>query len=158
MKNSLRRLCVVTAAAVMASVAAVALSQEPPKPTPEQAIKYRQSVYKVILWNFGPMSAVAQGKASYDAKAFEHQAGRVATMAPMLIEGYPHGSHTGATTRAKPEIWQNYAEFKELMTAMVGKASALAEVAKEGDEDKSKAAFRELAGACRACHDKYRND
>ena len=158
MKNSLRRLRVLGTAAVIAVIATVALAQELPRPSAEQAIKYRQSVYKVILWNFGPMSAAAQDKADYDAKAFEHQAARVATMAPMLIEGYPHGSHTGATTRAKGEIWQNYAEFKQLMTAMVDKASALAEVAKEGNEDKSKAAFRELAAACRACHDKYRND
>lgn len=158
MNNALRRLSVVAAAAAMAGIATVALSQEPPKPTAEQAIKYRQSVYKVILWNFGPMAAAMQDKADYDAQRFERQAARVAIMAPMLLEGYPHGSHTGATTRAKPEIWQNHAEFQQLMTAMVEKASALAEVAKEGNEDKSKAAFGELGGACRACHDKYRND
>ena len=127
-------------------------------PTAEQAIKYRQGVYKAILWNFGPMAAVVQGKAPYDAQEFTRRAERVAQLAPMLIEGYPPGSDTGATTRAKPAIWQNMAEFRELMSTMEGKASDLAAAARTGDEAKAKAAFGQLGSACKACHDKYRGD
>jgi len=133
-------------------------AQGAPAATAEQAIKYRQSVYKVILWNFGPMAAVVQGKAPYEAKEFERRAARVAEMAPMLIEGYPAGSATGATTRAKAEIWQNMDDFKQLMTAMENKATALATAAKSGDQAKSVAAFKDLGGSCKACHDKYRSD
>lgn len=135
-----------------------ALSQNAPSPTPEQAIKYRQSVYKVILWNFGPLGAVAQGKAPYEPEEFAHRAARVAQMAPMLLEGYPAGSDTGAVTRAKPEIWSNMDDFSQLMKNMVGKAAELADIAKEGDEAKSKAAVGQLGAACKACHDKYRTD
>ena len=149
--------CLVAIAAAIAFTP-LARSQNAPPSSAEQAIKYRQSVYKVILWNFGPMAAVAQGKAPYDAEEFARHAERVAQMAPMLLEGYPEGSATGATTRAKPEIWSNVPEFRQLMTAMEGKAAALAAVAKGGDEEKAKAAFVELGGACKACHTKFRSD
>lgn len=150
------------ASAVLATgaigLASDARSQNAPSPTPEQAIKYRQGVYKVILWNFGLLGAVAQGKAAYDPDEFAKRAARVAQMAPMLIEGYPPGSDTGAVTRAKPEIWENMEEFRELMGNMVGKAADLAAVAQTRDEAESRAAVGELGAACKACHDKYRKD
>jgi cytochrome c556 len=124
----------------------------------EQTIKYRQSVYKVILWNFGPVAGMAQGKVPYDAAEFARRAERVATMAPMLSEGYPDGSATGATTRARPEIWENKEQFNQLMSNMQGKAATLATVAQDGDFERSKGAFLELADACKACHEKFRTD
>ena len=150
---------VLMAMALLAGLTA-ALAQEKPPSKAEQAIKYRQSVYKVILWNFGPVAAMAQGKIPYDAAEFARRAERVATMAPMLLEGYPEGtaSEPGIKTRARPEIWENKAEFEKLMHDMENKTAALATVAKEGDFDKSKAAFGDAAGACKACHEKFRTD
>jgi cytochrome c556 len=147
------------AIALLAGLTA-ALAQEKPPSKAEQAIKYRQSVYKVILWNFGPVAGMAQGKIPYDAAEFARRAERVATMAPMLLEGYPEGtaSEPGIKTRARPEIWENKAEFEKLMHDMENKTAALATVAREGDFDKSKAAFGDAAGACKACHEKFRTD
>jgi len=148
-------------AVVLVALAGVVLhaqAQEKPPSKAEQAIKYRQSVYKVILWNFGPVAGMAQGKIPYDAADFARRAERVATMAPMLLEGYPAGSATGTTTRAHPEIWEHMDEFTELMKAMEGKAATFATIAKDGDFEKSRAAFVELADACKACHEKYRTD
>ena len=101
---------------------------------------------------------MVQGKLPYDAAEFGKQAERVATMAPMLLEGYPPDSATGAPTRAKPEIWQNFDEFTTLMHNMENKAAALASTAQEGSLEKSRTAFGELADACKACHDKYRSE
>jgi cytochrome c556 len=147
------------AMALLAGLTA-ALAQEKPPSKAEQAIKYRQSVYKVILWNFGPVAAMAQGKIPYDAAEFARRAERVATMAPMLLGGYPEGtaSEPGIKTRARPEIWENKAEFEKLMHDMENKTAALATVAREGDFDKSKAAFGDAAAACKACHEKFRTD
>jgi cytochrome c556 len=157
--SSMRRamLAITSAATIGFAVFSLAgIAQERPQTKEEQAIKYRQSVYKVILWNFGPMAGMAQGKVPYDATDFAKRAQRVATMAPMLLEGYPPGSGTGAPTRAKSEIWDNFDEFSKLMHAMEDKAAALADVAKEGNLEKSRAAVGELGDACKACHDKYR--
>jgi cytochrome c556 len=153
------RVRVLMAIALLAGLTA-ALAQEKAPSKAEQAIKYRQSVYKVILWNFGPVAGMAQGKIPYDAAEFARRAERVATMAPMLLEGYPEGtaSEPGIKTRARPEIWENKAEFEKLMHDMENKTAALATVAREGDFDKSKAAFGDAAGACKACHEKFRTD
>lgn len=142
----------------LAGVVLRAQGQDKPPSKAEQAIKYRQSVYKVILWNFGPAAGMAQGKSPYDAADFARRAERVATMAPMLLEGYPAGSAIGTTTRARPEIWEHMDEFTKLMRDMEGKAAAFATIAKDGDFEKSRAAFVELADACKACHEKYRTD
>lgn len=141
---------------VAALCASAAVAQQPTKA--EQAIKYRQSVYQVILWNLAPMGAAVQGKAPYDKEAFAKQAARVAAMAPMLAEGYPKDSFVAGKTRAKQEIWANWAEFEKLMQNLETKSAAFADVAKGGDLAKIKPAFGELTQTCKACHDKFRSE
>jgi cytochrome c556 len=144
--------CAVAVAGSLA-VAGTAVAQQ----KPEQLIKYRQSVYQVLVWNFGPMGAAVQGKIPYDKDAFAKQAARVATMAPMAAEGFAVES-VAANSHAKPEIWANKAEFDRLMQSMVTKTAALAETAKSGDLAKIKPAFGEAAQSCKACHDKFKKD
>ena len=57
----------------------------------ERAIEYRMAVMQVTGWNFGPMKGAVTGKVPYDKDAFALHAQRVATMAPMLPEGFPAG-------------------------------------------------------------------
>ena len=51
-------------------VFAGAVQADSPPSKGEQALKYRKSLYQVMAWNFGPMGAMAQGKAPYDAAEF----------------------------------------------------------------------------------------
>jgi cytochrome c556 len=147
--------CALAAAGTLA-ISSLALAQQPTKA--EQAIKYRQSVYQVILWNLGPMGAAVQGKAPFDAKTFANQAQRVATMAPMLAEAYGADTFVAGKTRAKQEIWQNKADFDAKMDDFVRASAAFAEVAKTGDQAKIKPAFGQMTQTCKACHDKYRSE
>lgn len=123
---------------------------------PEDAIKYRQGVYRVIGWNFGPMAAMAKGEKPYDAAAFARHAEIVAFMSKLPIEGFIPGSDKGET-KAKPEIWSDMDDFKAKLEKMQNEASKLAEVAKSGDFNAVKAQLGETGKACKACHDKYRN-
>ena len=82
---------------------------------------------------------------------------RVAALAPQLLEGFPAGSGTGATTGAKPEIWTSMDDFKAKMDEFVKQSQALADVAKGGDEAKIKDQFGKTAQACKSCHEKYRS-
>jgi cytochrome c556 len=104
------------------------------------------------------MSAMAQGKIPYNAAEFEMRAGRVAALAPMLAESYTPDTQGVAGTKAKPELWADRAGFDAKMKDLVDRSAALAGVAKGGDAEKSKAAFLDTAGACKACHDKYKAD
>jgi cytochrome c556 len=142
-------------ALALASGAAVAQNQ-PSKG--EQALKYRKAVYQAIAWNFGPMGAMSQGKAPYDAAEFAMRAGRVAALTPMLAESYSPETQSVGGSKAKAEIWSNRADFDAKMKDLVDRSATLAAVAKGGDEAKSKAAFFDTANACKACHDKYKAD
>ena len=123
---------------------------------PEDAIKYRQGVYRVIGWNFGPMAAMAKGDRPYDAAAFARHAEIVAFMSKLPLEGFVPGSDSGET-KAKPEIWLDLDDFKAKLEKMQAEVAKLAEVAKSGDFNAAKAQLGETGKACKACHDKYRN-
>jgi cytochrome c556 len=144
-------------AAVLALVAAGAAQAQGSKEA-EAAIKYRQSVYTVIYNNFGPLGAMASGKAPFDAAIFRRNAARVAFMSAIAPETFPEVSKTG-NTKAKPEIWANKAEFDKLMKDFQDKSGALASVAQKATSvDEVKAAFGATGAACKACHDKFKAD
>jgi cytochrome c556 len=151
-----RRL-VVAAALASALLAGLAHAQGQPN-RGEQALKYRKAVYQVLAWNFTPMSAMAQDKAPFDAREFAMRAARVASLTPMLSESYAPESQGVAGSRLKPHMWKNRADFDAKLKTLVDRSATLAAVAGGGDAAQSKAAFFDLANACKACHDEYRSD
>jgi cytochrome c556 len=144
-------------AAVAALLVAFAVDA-PAQHKPEAVIHYRQSAMTIIGWNFAPMSAMSKGKLAWDAKEFALHAEHVALMAPQVEEGFAKGSDKGAETDAKPDIWNNPEDFHSKLTDLINESKALADVAKGGDEAKTKEQFKKLAGACKACHEKYKAD
>ena len=146
---------IAAAVAAVAFAAPVVAQNESPG---ERAIKYRKAIYQVILWNLGPLSAMAQQKAPYDAEEFAKRAERVNAMSYMLTEAYPPESASGAATRAKAAIWQNRDDFDAKLAAFEQKSAELADVAQAGDFGSSRAAFFEMANTCKSCHDEYRAD
>ncbi|HXQ31802.1 MAG TPA: cytochrome c [Steroidobacteraceae bacterium] len=122
----------------------------------EQAIEYRHSVYHVIAWNVGPMSAVIKGKIPYDAAAFASHAARVAMMTPMLLEGFTPDSNIAGKTHAKPAGWTDRATFENLLKKLVARSATLADVAQGGDLATIKPAFNDLVQVCKDSHDKFR--
>jgi cytochrome c556 len=137
------------------SVSTIALGQSN---RAEQYLKYRKGVYQVIAWNVAPLSAMAQDKQPFDATVFAERARRVALMTPMLAESYAPESRNAADSKLKPEMWTNRADFDEKLDTVVTRSQALAKIAADGDPAASKAAFFDMAQACKACHDKYRAD
>ena len=153
MDAPMRKIVIALSAAALLGVAVTAAAVKP-----ETAIHYRQSVYTMIGWNFVPMVDMIKNKAPWDAAEFSRRADRIAFLAPQLLEGFPEGSDKGAETEAKPEIWKNMDDFKSKMSDLVRESKTLAEVAKTGDEAKTRAQFKTTAGACKSCHDKYRSE
>src|SRR5512144_1601138 len=135
-------------------IAATAVAQM----KPDVVIGYRRSVMTMIGWNFGPMGSMVKGKIPFDAKEFATHAERVAFLAPQALEGFAKGSDKGAETDAKPEIWTHFDDFKSKLNDLIEQSRTMSEVAKGGDEAKMKEQFKKLGGACKACHDKYKQD
>ena len=123
---------------------------------PEDAIKYRKSVYAIMGWNFGPLAAMAKGDKPYDKDEAIRRAANIAFASRLPLEGFIPGSESG-DTKAKPEIWQNMDDFKAKLEKMQQETAKLAEVAKAGDFNALKAQLGETGKACKACHDNYRN-
>jgi cytochrome c556 len=127
---------------------------------PEDAVKYRQSVYTVIGWNFKPMGAMVKGEIPFDAAAVARHAQYVEMMSKAAPEGFTKGSGPDVVknTEAKPEIWTKSGDFKTKMDNFQQEATKLAEVAKGGKEADIKAQFGKTAETCKACHKEFRKD
>ncbi len=144
---------------VAVAISGAAFAQGQPPPTKgEQALKYRKAVYQTIAWNMGPLGAMAQDKAPFDAADFAMRAGRIAVLAPMLAESYIPETKGVAQSRLKEAMWTNRTDFDAKMKDLVERSATLAKVAQGSDPAKSKAAFFDMANACKACHEKYRAD
>ena len=156
-----RMLALGAAGAAALGLAAPGLAEQAGKSQPtkaERTIKYRQSALYLLGWNIGPIAAMVKGDIPFDAKTAELRATRLAQIAPMIAEGFPADSQTGAPTKAKPEIWQNMDDFKSKAAALEQATAKLAEAASSGDPKLVAAGLGEVGGACKACHDKYKAD
>ena len=141
----------ITVSTLLASGTAVAQVK------PEDVIKFRQSVYTVIGWHVRPMGGMVKGQIPYNQAEFLRNAEIVADMSKIAPHAFPAGSDTGATTRAKPEIWSDAAGFKKVMDNFQAEAAKLAEVAKTATSvDQVRGQFGALGKSCGACHDNFR--
>jgi cytochrome c556 len=124
----------------------------------QRTIEYRQSALYLLGWNIGPIAGMVKGEIPFDAKAVELRATRLAQIAPMIAEGFPADSQTGAPTKAKPEIWQNMDDFKSKAATLEQVTAKFAETARTGDPKLIAAGLGEVGNACKSCHDKYKAD
>ena len=129
-------------------------------PKPEDVVKYRQSVYTIIGWNFKPIGAMVKGEIPFDAAAVARHAQYVELMSQAAPEGFTKGSGPDAVknTEAKADIWTQPDKFKTAMTHFQEESAALTEVAKGGDEKAIKAQFAKTAETCKACHKEFKKD
>ena len=56
------------------------------------------------------------------------------------------------TTRAKPEVWTQRAEFEATLKALMDETKKIGDDARSGSVEKVKADWTELAKACGGCH------
>jgi cytochrome c556 len=131
----------------------------PQKSVGERQVEYRKAVYAVLSGNFGPLGAMAGGKAPYDAAEVQLRAPRVAAMAAMITDAFPESSKGVGDTKAKPEIWTDTAKFAAAVKEIQTKTAALATLV--ASDKTNSAAFQkavgEVGGACKGCHDDFRN-
>lgn len=148
----MNRICLV-AAVLAASAAGLASAQQGPKP--ESEIRYRQSVMNVTGRAMGPMGAMAQGKAPFNAALAQKNSALVETMLGLPWSSFGPGTEKGAPTKAALKVWKEADKFRQSADAAQKAAAGLVAAAKTGEEGKFKAAFGELGKACSSCHDDF---
>lgn len=122
---------------------------------PEVLVKQRQAVMTLQGKYFGPLAAMAQGKAPYNADVVKRNAGYLDNLSRMAWDGFDP-STKGVKSRAKPELFTDSTGVKEAISRFENEAHKLYEVAQRGDESAVKAQIGAMGKACGGCHDKFR--
>lgn len=121
-------------------------------------IKYRQNVMRSIGGHMGAISGVVKGEVSYTGHLAGH-ADALAAMSQLVLDLFPEGSLTGAETRAKPEIWQDWDTFRGKVDDLQAATANLAAVVNGGgDLAAVEAAFGDVGKACGGCHRPFRTE
>jgi cytochrome c556 len=137
------------------SLSPLAISHFDDKEVPQS---YRQSWFAMLAVNFGPMVSMVKGEIPWNEQQMAGYADQLAALTTLdVMRGFSEGSDKG-TTRAKPEIWENKADFQARMDDLDQEVDALQVVAQQGTDRKAIAAQVGATGkACKACHDEYKS-
>ncbi len=93
-------------------------------------------------------------ESGFDATKAAEAANAIATSVTEFVTLFPDTSKAG-DTKAKAEIWTDWADFEAKAKSLAADATATATAAATGE-----AAFKEAAGKmfgnCKSCHEKYK--
>ena len=120
---------------------------------PEDAIKYRQSVFTVMANSFGKIGAVVKGEAPYNKDEVAKNAAVVAMLSTLPWQAFGPGTEGG---KAQADIWSDNAKFKAASEKMQLAIANLNTAAQSGDLEGIKKAFSAAGGSCKNCHDDFR--
>lgn len=131
---------------------------------PEDAIRARQSIMRVVALNFGPLASMAQDKTPYNKDVFQANAVRLEQVWAMDASKYfaagsdkpVAGSKIASFTDAKAEVWSKGTEFKTAHDKAGQEIGKLALLAKAGDEKAMKLQVGEIGKTCKGCHDNFK--
>ena len=143
--------------AALGIVAAFSLAVYAQDVKPDRAIKYRQGIMQAQGWNLGVLGAMAKGDRPYDKALATRSATQLDQLVYMAWDGFTPGSDQGAPTKAKPEIWNEQAKFKQLQEAVQAETPKLVAAAKTGELSELRRAIGPVAKACDNCHDDFRS-
>ena len=142
------------AAAVLIALGAVAggvLAQA----KPEVLVKQRQAVMTLQGKYFGPMAAMAQGKAPYDVKIVQRNAGFLDNLSRMPWDGFDPGTKD-VKSAALPAVYSEPDKFRQAQDRLQAETSKLYEVSRGGDEAAVKNQIGAVGKACGGCHETFR--
>jgi cytochrome c556 len=146
----LHHIVLATTATVVALTAGSASAQFQ---KPEDAIKYRQSVFTVMANSFGKIGAVAKGEVPYNKDEVAKNAAIVATLSSLPWQAFGAGTEGG---KAQPLVWTDGAKFKANSEKMQLAVADLNKAAQSGDLESIKKAFGAAGGTCKTCHDDFK--
>ncbi len=141
----------VSAAAIGLVISATAAAQA----KPEQLVKQRQAAMTLQGKYFGPLGAMAQGKAPYNAELVAHNAAFLDVLAKMPWDGFAP-STKDVKSAALPAVFTDTAKFKEAQERSQREISKLVAVSKSGDEAAVKAQLGAVGKSCGGCHENFR--
>jgi cytochrome c556 len=122
--------------------------------TPEDAYDYRDAIMESMRGHIRAASMTVRGLVEDNGQLVDHARG-MANNAREFDNIFPEGSNVGES-EALPVIWEEPEEFAAAIEKVKQASAAFVEAAESGDAERIGGAFRELGGACRGCHDRFR--
>lgn len=122
---------------------------------PEQLVKQRQAAMTLQGKYFGPLGAMAQGKAPYNAELVRNNAAFLDVLAKMPWDGFA-ASTKDVKSASLPAVFTDTAKFKEAQDRLQSEISKLVSVSKSGDEAAVKAQLGAVGKSCGGCHENFR--
>ena len=136
----------------LGAVAGAALAQV----KPETLVKQRQAVMTLQGKYFGPMAAMAQGKAPYNADIVKRNATFLDNLTRMPWDTFDPSTKDVKPSGALSAIWEQPAKFREAADRLQSEAQKLYQVSQSGDEAAVKAQIGAVGKACGGCHESFR--
>ena len=123
---------------------------------PEVLVKQRQAVMTLQGKYFGPLAAMAQGKAPYNADIVKRNAAFLDNLTRMPWDTFDPSTKDVKGSNALPAIWEQSAKFKEAASRLENEANKLYQVSQSGDENAVKTQIGAVGKACGGCHESFR--
>ena len=142
---------------IAALIAVPALAHAGPA---EDTVAARQGFYKLLGANMGVLAAMAKGERDYEGSAAQTAADNIVLLTTYnLGHLYPAGTSSSDMkgTRAKAAIWEDFNAVQAKADALFEAANKLSEVAGFDKADMA-GALGAVGGACKSCHDTFRED
>jgi len=123
------------------------------------ATELRQSIFKLLGSNMGPLGAMAKGKIPLDAKVVEKNAVRINQLS-LMIADYTRTDTTkfDVKTEALAKIWQEPEHFSKDIDKLTIASSKLIAAAKSNNESDIKKAIGGVGKTCGGCHDHFKEE
>jgi len=138
------------AAALLLSAGQTSFAQT----TPAQIVKERQDAMEKNWSDYYRDIARTLRSGSPDLALVATKAAQASEHVKKFIDLFPPGTGHDAvpTSRAKPEVWTQRADFDAALMALADASKTMSDDAKKGDLEKVKADWTNTAKACGACH------
>jgi cytochrome c556 len=143
--------------ACLLATVSIALSASPIFASPADDVKARISQFRELGASF---KTVNDSLRSPEPQTFLIQiaARQIVNSSRALPTWFPAGSgpESGEKTKAKAEIWQQPAKFKDAQNTFAVEAVAFQRTAQSGNIALIQAETRKLGMTCKGCHDNFR--
>ena len=123
------------------------------------ATELRQSVFKLLGSNMGPLGAMAKGKIPVDAEVVEKNAQRINQLS-LMIGDYSRTdtSKFSVETEALAKVWQEGDHYAKDIAKLTDASAALIVAAQSNDAGAIKKAIGGVGKTCGGCHDDFKKD
>jgi len=123
------------------------------------ATELRQSVFKLLRSNMGPLGAMAKGKIPLDAAIVEKNAVRINQLSLMIADySRTDTSRFDVKTEALPKVWQAFDHYSQDADKLTLASKLLITAAQSKNETAIKKAVGGVGKACGGCHNDFKKD